>query len=84
MKDLGICAPLEPNVKMWLLGISAQVDVLKGHDFSRAANAAKPAWALQAAEKLIPEGGGGFNPRIKPIESTLALATEGHFPPISP
>jgi hypothetical protein len=40
--------------------------------------------AIQAAEKLIPEGGGGFNPRIKPTESTLALATEEHFPPISP
>ncbi|MGB6688513.1 MAG: hypothetical protein WBE76_11775, partial [Terracidiphilus sp.] len=26
-------------------------------------------WALQVAEKLEPEGGGGFNPRIKPAES---------------
>jgi hypothetical protein len=25
--------------------------------------------AVQAAEKLEPEGGGGFNPRIKPAES---------------
>jgi hypothetical protein len=54
--------------------------------------------ALQAAEKLDPEGGrgpqrrvlvagveeGGFNPRIKPTESTWALAPEGGFPPISP
>ena len=28
------------------------------------------------AEKLGPEGGGGFNPRIKPTESARALATE--------
>jgi hypothetical protein len=55
-------------------------------------------WALQAAEKRDPEGGrgpqrrvfvagveeGGFNPRIKPTESTLASATEGHFAPIPP
>ena len=31
---------------------------------------------LAAAEKLNPEGGGGFNPRIKPTESTGALAPE--------
>ena len=35
--------------------------------------------ALQAAEKLKTEGGGGFNPRIKTVESTLALATDGYF-----
>jgi hypothetical protein len=40
--------------------------------------------ALQAAEKLNAEGGGGFNPRIKPTESMLALATEGCFSLISP
>jgi hypothetical protein len=40
--------------------------------------------ALQAAEKLDPEGGGGFNPRIKPTESTRALAPEELFPPILP
>jgi hypothetical protein len=35
--------------------------------------------ALQAAEKLATEGGGGFIPRIKPIKSTSALAAEGMF-----
>jgi hypothetical protein len=40
--------------------------------------------ALQAAEKLNAEGAGGFNPRIKPTESMLALATEGCFSLISP
>jgi tRNA pseudouridine38-40 synthase len=30
-------------------------------------------------EKLVPEGGGGFNPRITPTESTRALAPEGRF-----
>jgi nicotinate-nucleotide adenylyltransferase len=32
--------------------------------------------ALQAAEKLKAEGGGGFNPRINPAESARALAPE--------
>jgi tRNA (guanine37-N1)-methyltransferase len=40
--------------------------------------------ALQIAEKLVTEGGGGFNPRIKPTESMRALAPEGRLPPISP
>jgi len=29
-------------------------------------------------------GGGGFNPRIKPIKSTSALAAERRLSPISP
>jgi hypothetical protein len=51
-----------------------------------AENTAKDAQKLdtQAAKKLDSEGGGGFNPRIKPTESMLAVATEEHFPPISP
>jgi probable rRNA maturation factor len=40
--------------------------------------------AKQAAEKLKAEGGGGFNPRIKPAESTRALAPEERFPPDLP
>ena len=45
----------------------------------------KPAsGSKQAAEKPAPEGGGGFNPRIKPTEPKLALATEERFPPIPP
>ncbi len=38
----------------------------------------------QAAEKLNSEGGGGFNPRIKPTKSTRALAPEERSPQISP
>ncbi len=57
---------------------------LKEHGFSRAAEDSGSDAALQAAEKLNSEGGGGFNPRIKPAESPQALATEGRFPPISP
>jgi hypothetical protein len=38
--------------------------------------------AKQAAEKLDLEGGGGFNHRIKPIESTMASATEERILPI--
>jgi hypothetical protein len=45
--------------------------VLKGHGFT-------------ACGKLDTEGGGGFNPRIRPIESMLALAPEGRFPQILP
>lgn len=37
----------------------------------------------QAAGKLASEEGGGFNPRMIPIESTWALAPERLFPPIS-
>jgi hypothetical protein len=35
--------------------------------------------ALQAAENLSPEGGGGFNPRIEPAKLTSALAAEACF-----
>jgi hypothetical protein len=38
----------------------------------------------EAAEKLNPEGGGGFNPRIKPTGSGGASAPEGRFPPGAP
>ena len=58
--------------------------VLKGHGFNRAATDQVESRALQAAKKLHAEGDGGFNPRVKPIESTLALATEGRFSGISP
>jgi electron transfer flavoprotein alpha subunit len=39
-----------------------------------------PAASSKAVEKLNPEGGGGFNPRIKPIASTRALAPERPAP----
>jgi TPP-dependent pyruvate/acetoin dehydrogenase alpha subunit len=39
---------------------------------------------IQAAEKVKTEGGGGFNPRVKPTESAPALAAEEHFLPVSP
>jgi hypothetical protein len=51
--------------------------VLKGHAFSRAEEARKKRWASAPAEGLDTEGGGGFNPRIKPTESARALAPEG-------
>jgi tRNA (guanine37-N1)-methyltransferase len=40
--------------------------------------------ALHAAEKIGTEGGGGFNPRIKPTETTRALAPERPIPSVSP
>jgi hypothetical protein len=36
----------------------------------------------RSAEKLKAEGYGGFNPRAKPIKSTMALATEERFLPV--
>ena len=44
---------------------------LKGHNFSR-------------AESSSPEVGGGFNPRMKPTESTVASVTEGCLSPVLP
>ncbi|MGA3373735.1 MAG: replication-associated recombination protein A [Terracidiphilus sp.] len=51
-------------------------DSASGHDFSRAVSAPKKDGASAPAEKRHSEGGGGFNPRIKPTESTRALAPE--------
>ena len=45
--------------------------------------AAESPWALQAAEKLDPEGDRGFNPRVRPIEST-GFSPGGRFSGISP
>jgi len=56
---------------------------VSGHGFNHAAKQPEISWALQAAEKLDPEGGGGFNPRIKPTGSMRALAPEGRFSTIS-
>jgi tRNA dimethylallyltransferase len=59
---------------------SAQVS---GHDFSRAGEPQSSTQALRTAEKRYPEGGGGFNLRIKPTASIPALAAEECFPSIS-
>jgi GntP family gluconate:H+ symporter len=48
------------------------------------ANSKNAASSEHVAENLDSEGGGGFNPRIKPAKLTRALATEGCFPQISP
>jgi 16S rRNA (cytosine967-C5)-methyltransferase len=69
--------------------IDESVELAKqsGHRFaSTMVNAVlrKLAKCQQTAEEPDPEGGGGINPRIKPIESTRALAPEECFPPISP
>jgi hypothetical protein len=63
--------------------IRLRLQKVSGHDFSRAERATELCRALQAAEKLDLEGGGGFNPRIKPIESMKALAPEERILPIS-
>jgi len=47
-----------------------------GADSCAAASVLRQGTAPQAAEQINPEGGGGFNPRIKPTESTRALVPE--------
>jgi DNA repair protein RecN (Recombination protein N) len=54
-----------------------EIDRAVGIGFSPGNKTAKTTGALQAAKKPDQEGGGGFNPRIKPTESTWALAPEG-------
>jgi glycoprotease/Kae1 family metallohydrolase len=56
---------------------------LKGLGFSRAITDLQTERALAPAVNLNAEGDGGFNPRLKPIETTMALATEGRSSPIS-
>jgi alanyl-tRNA synthetase len=51
--------------------------VLKEHDFSRAENTHSESGALAPAEAKGTEGDGGFNPRVRPIEPSGALAPEG-------
>ena len=54
-----------------------RLQLVSGHDFSCAENAAESARTLQAAEKLVRAVGQGFIPGITPTESTQALAPEG-------
>jgi len=49
---------------------------VSGHDFSRAESASKKDGALAPEGTRGTEGGGGFNPRIKPVEEPGALAPE--------
>ncbi len=50
--------------------------IVSGHDFSRAVTAPESTRASAPVGEPGPEGGGGFNPRIKPAESTGALAPD--------
>jgi signal transduction histidine kinase len=56
----------------------------KGTGFSPYIDPAAAAGASLTAKKLDTEGGGGFNPRIGPAESTRALAPEGRSLSTSP
>jgi N6-L-threonylcarbamoyladenine synthase len=56
---------------------------LKGLGFSRAIGDVQTGRALAPEGNLNAEGDGGFNLRVKPIETTMALATEGSTSPIS-
>ena len=53
---------------------------LKGHGFRRADGTPNIGAALQVAEKLVAEGGGGFNPRIKSSKLEGALAPDETLP----
>jgi hypothetical protein len=66
-------------------GASRQPEALRNEaPAPRATSSASPLTPKQAAQELDAEGGGGFNPRIKPTESTRALAPERPSTPISP
>ncbi len=54
----------------------SKVGTVSGHDFSRAESAKGIGGALAPAGRHDSEGGGGFNPRIKPVEQAEALAPE--------
>jgi hypothetical protein len=67
-------------------GSSAWVHFVTGHDFNRAAKAAKSTWALQAAEKLRMRlknpcfvTGHGFSRAVNAPKSSRASAPEGCF-----
>ena len=51
---------------------------------TRGTSSASPLTPKEAAQEPDSEGGGGFNPRIKPAESARALAPERRSRPISP
>src|ERR1035437_5403737 len=59
----------------WLLTCQA----LPSTSTDRPLKDAVPQGAQQAAEKPNPDGGGGFNPRIKPKESMRALPRRNAF-----
>jgi glycosidase len=64
----------------WRVAARVKVGLLIGAGVGKA----QAAPAIQAAEKLSTEEDGGFNPRVKPIETTGALAPEKLISPISP
>jgi hydrogenase maturation protein HypF len=74
----------ECGPRVWLVRVEEKFDSVKCTGFSPYINSTKSVRALQAAEKPDLEGGGGFNPCIKPAESKRALAPERNFPPVSP
>jgi hypothetical protein len=66
-----------PGLPGWSLLLSTYSAAVKSN------TEPESALALQAAEKLGTEGGGGLNPRVRPAESKGALAPEGRNLPIS-
>jgi hypothetical protein len=67
------------TLNLWAFDTSRRLAVLKGHDFSRAEITAKSTRAVELAEKLKTEGGGGFSPRITPTKTSVASAAEVGF-----
>jgi glycosidase len=64
----------------WRVAARVKVGLLIGAGVGKA----EAAPAIQAAEEIGSEGDGGFNPRVKPIETMGALAPEKLISPISP
>jgi tRNA pseudouridine38-40 synthase len=77
-------AALEESARAFLgehdfLSFAATDPDLAGRSLSSAQEHDQKLIAPPAPEKLVSEGDGGFNPRIKPTESMWALAPEGRF-----
>ena len=65
-------------------GGSSPTEALEGTGINPHIGQTESVGTLQSAEELDTEGGGGFNPRKKPTESTPTLAAGGRPPLISP
>jgi heptosyltransferase-1 len=83
------------NFRLLVVRLGAMGDILHALPAVTALRQVHPDWVIdwvvephwrallsadQDSEKLNPEGGGGFNPRIKPTESMRALAPEVEHP----
>jgi len=76
VRDLGLKLREAATGPAWNVNAQAGVAIIEK---LKAAEALYQGTTSQLAEELNPEGGGGFNPRIKPTESAGALAPGESF-----